>query len=81
MFDGIQVFEGTNKTVAREMVTQMVTKGNPVGFPEDSKDVIAVLNREKPTEKFIHIYDVRRQSFVRKLGKDFMEDESFALDG
>lgn len=38
------------------------------------------MNREDPGRKFIHVYDLRRESFVRRITHDSEKDEAFAFD-
>lgn len=64
----------------KEIVNEQLRKGNLIAFPRENKDIIAVLNREDRTNKFIQIYDVRRQSFIRRISKENMENESFTID-
>lgn len=39
-----------------------------------------MLSREDAEEKHFLIYDVRRNSYIRKVQKNVMSDEAFALD-
>lgn len=64
----------------REVVNEQVRKRNHVQFAFDNKDIVAFLNRETTAAKFIHIFDIRRERFVRKISKKRMEDEAFAID-
>jgi hypothetical protein len=51
----------------RELVNEMVRKRNHVQIAFDNKDIVAILNRESPINKFIQIYDARRECFVRRI--------------
>lgn len=64
----------------RELVNEMIRKRNHVQFAFDNKDIIAILNRESPINKFIHIFDARRECFVRRIDPKIMQDNAFAID-
>ena len=38
------------------------------------------MNREDPGSKFIHVYDLRRESYIRRIDHDSEDDEAFAVD-
>jgi len=41
---------------------------------------VAVLKKEDPVDKHILIFDIKRNSYIRKIAKKDMESEAFALD-
>jgi len=56
---------------------------NVIRFPQGSQDwnTVAVLNRQIATEKFITIFDVKRDGFFRRVTKKEMKTEAFNISG
>jgi hypothetical protein len=38
------------------------------------------MDRVDPLYKFIHIYDVRRGGYIRKIDQESPDDDAFAID-
>ena len=41
---------------------------------------VVVFKKENPDEKHFLIFDIRRNAYVRKLSKQHMDDEAFAIN-
>ena len=41
---------------------------------------MVVLNRENPEDKFFLVFDIRRNCFTRRIAKQTLDDEAFAID-
>jgi len=63
-----------------EMIEEWTKKKSLISFAQENKDIVAVMNRQDPSGKFIQIYDLRRGCFVRKLEHESADDEAFAID-
>jgi len=64
----------------RTLINSQLEKGNLVEFAENDKDILAVLNQEDPENKYIHVYDARRSSFVRMKELKEQAEKAFAID-
>jgi hypothetical protein len=54
--------------------------GNIVNFPSEEFNTVAVLNKDDPNEKFYTIFDIRRNGYFRRINKQCMDTEAFAVD-
>ena len=51
------------------LIDDELKAGNLLSFPSSESNTVAVLNKENPTDKFILIFDIRRDGFFRRLIK------------
>ena len=51
-----------------------------LGFPACEHNTVVVLNRDDPSQKFYTAFDVKRNGFYRRISKQAMESEAFAVD-
>jgi len=49
-------------------------------FPDKDVNTVALLNREDRSNKYILLFDIRRNGFVRKIPKKTMDDEAMCLN-
>lgn len=64
------------------MIEEQINLGSELFFPSSDQEIntVAVLIRHDASDKNFKIFDVRRNSFIRKVQKQSQEDEAFALD-
>jgi len=63
------------------LIADETRAGNLLSFPEADSNTVAVLKKEAPDEKHILIFDIKRNTYIRKISKKDMDSEAFALDG
>ena len=52
-----------------------------MAFPQETDITTAVvLHREDPEEKFYLIFDIRKNQYIRRIGKKEMTQEAFAIN-
>jgi len=64
------------------MIDAQLFKSNEIQFPPCPEEIntVAILNRENQDDKYFQIFDIRRNSFIRRIQKKVMTDEAFCLD-
>jgi hypothetical protein len=56
----------------RALIDDEGRHGNAIAFPDDDTNTVVVLKREDPQEKYILIFDLKRNSYIRKIQKKSM---------
>lgn len=70
----------TLQNTLQTLITDETKAGNLLSFPETDSNTVAVLKKEVPDEKHILIFDIKRNTYIRKIAKKEMASEAFALD-
>lgn len=64
----------------QRLIENEAKANNILKFPSSEYKTVAVLDRSEPTDKFIKLYDIRREGFYRRVTKKHMDSEVMALD-
>lgn len=63
------------------LINEELAFDNLIQFPQDTDITTAiVLHREDPDDKFYLVFDVRKNQYIRRVGKKDMSQEAFAIN-
>lgn len=62
------------------LVDDEIAAGNLLSFPEEESNTVCVLKREDPSDKYLLVFDIRRNGYFRRLTKNNMDCDAFAID-